>query len=232
MENQHPNRTFSETEQSDAVLEEAAETAAKQNGEPGSTPFRVFATKEEYQNHFDKIMGQRLKAARKNAEKLERLAPLLTALEREYGVSTQEELFQRLAEVGPSGGQDEADNQAQLADTLKREFSDIAGEDCSLYGDVNVETLSKDRKFLTLLSQGFSVKEAYNALHLNEMAQKLAQKTSKQIINNILARGSRPPENAQLGELPGAFVPNVAAMNNDEIDALLARVQKGENISF
>lgn len=232
MENQHPTRPFSEAEQSDTVSGKAAETAAKQNGEIGSTPFRVFATKEEYQSHFDKIMGQRLKTARKNAEKLERLAPLLSALEREYGVSTEEELFQRLAEFDSSGGQDKADNSTQLADTLKKEFSLIAGEDRGLYGDVDVETLLKDRKFLTLWSQGFSVKDAYNALHLNEMTQKLAQKTSKQIINNILARGSRPPENAQLGELPGAFVPNVAAMNNDEIDALLVRVQKGENISF
>lgn len=232
MEIQNPNRTSSEAEPSGDVLEETAEAAAKQAGETGSTPFKVFATKEEYQSYFDKIMGQRLKVARKNAEKLERLAPLLSAMEREYGVSTEEELFQRLAKPDPSGGQAEAENQAKLTDALKKEFSDLAGEDRGLYGDVDIETLSADRKFLTLLSQGFSAKDAYNALHLDEVAQKIAQKNSKQIINNILARGSRPPENAQLGELSGAFVPNVSAMNNDEIDALLARVQKGENISF
>lgn len=232
MENQNPNRSYSEAELSDAAADQTAQAAAKQSGETGSAPFKVFATKEEYQSYFDKVMGQRLKAARKNAEKLERLAPLLSALEREYGVSTEEELLQRLADADPSGGQTGEEEQARLTDTLKREFSEITGEDRGLYGDVDVESLSKDRKFLALLSQGFSVKEAYNALHLDEVTQRLAQKTSKQIINNILARGSRPPENAQLGELPGAFVPNVAAMNNDEIDALLARVQKGENISF
>ncbi len=228
MENQIPNRTFLEAEQ--AVLEEAAAAVATQSGEIDSTPFRVFATKEEYQAHFDKIMGQRLKAARKNAEKLERLAPLLSAMELEQGL-TSEQLLRRLETAG-AYGQEGTGSSVPLADTLKREISAIDGEDRDLYSDADIETLSKDRKFLALLSQGLSVKEAYNALHLNELKEKLAQKTSKQIINNILARGNRPPENAQLGELPGAFVPNVAAMDNDEIDALLARVQKGENISF
>lgn len=194
-----------------AVAETAATDPLGENGDSDPTaPFKVFATKEDYQKHFDRILGQRLRSARKNAEKLERLEALFKEQEsRATAVST--------SDVLPA---------------LEKELSALTEQDGELYSELDAQALTADRKFLTLLSEGLSVKEAYHALHPEALSRILAERAGKQIINNILARGNRPNENAIVGSVVGAISPNVAAMNNDEIDALLERVQRGETISF
>ena len=202
-------------------------------------PFKVFATKEEYQSYFDRILGQRLKNARKAEDTLNRLEPVLQQLQHAVGASDRGELCRFIGNVGP--GAEESEGQTvspddpvfhsdKVAKALERDFSAIPEQDAVLYRDVNFGELAKDRKFLALLSNGLSVTEAYAALHLDEIAGKLAKRTGKQIIDNIIAKGSRPPENVLQNGISGNLSPNVAAMNNDEIDALLARAQRGENI--
>ncbi len=202
-------------------------------------PFKVFATKEEYQSYFDRILGQRLKNARKAEDTLHKLEPMLQQLQHAVGASDREELCRLLGNVGPGAEESEGqtvspDNPVfhsdKVAKALERDFSAIPEQDAVLYRDVNFGELAKDRKFLALLSNGLSVTEAYAALHLDEIAGKLAKRTGKQIVDNIIARGSRPPENVLQNGISGNLSPNVAAMNNDEIDALLARAQRGENI--
>lgn len=202
-------------------------------------PFKVFATKEEYQSYFDRILGQRLKNARKAEDTLNRLEPVLQQLQHAVGASDREELCRFIGNVGPGAEESEGqtvspDNPVfhsdKVAKALERDFSAIPEQDAVLYRDVNFGELAKDRKFLALLSNGLSVTEAYAALHLDEIAGKLAKRTGKQIVDNIIARGSRPPENVLQNGISGNLSPNVAAMNNDEIDALLARAQRGENI--
>lgn len=210
------------TEELQARQETAATAAEANPGENGGSgteqPFKVFATREEYQAHFDKILGQRLKGARKNAEKLEKLE---TLLREKYGaVPTDGTAELPLPEAG------------QAAAMLEQELSALEGQDRELYSGLNAEALTADRKFLTLLSQGLTVKEAYHALHPEEVSRVLAERAGRQIIGNIMARGSRPKENAVAPGAAGTITPNVAAMNNDEIDALLDRVRRGENISF
>lgn len=212
----------------------SADTAAAEQA-----PFKVFATKEEYQAYFDRILGQRLKNARKAEDTLHKLEPVLQRLEQASGISDREELCRLISGVrsesekaeGQTASPDELGFDAgRVAKALERDFSAIPEQDAALYGDINVGELAKDRKFLALLSNGFSVTEAYAALHLHEITDKLAKRTGKQVVDNIIARGSRPPENVLQSGISGNLSPNVAAMNNDEIDALLARAQKGESI--
>ncbi len=172
------------------------------------SPYKVFTTKAQYQQHFDKILGERLRGARKTAEKLERLEAML-------------------ASQPPA-----ASNPATAVETLKKEVSALKEQDSDLYRGMEPEALAADRKFLTLLANGLSVKEAYHALHPDALSRILSERAGKQIIGNILARGNRPDENAVANGVSGSFSPDVAAMNNDEIDALLERVRRGESISF
>ena len=202
-------------------------------------PFKVFATKEEYQTYFDRILGQRLKSARKAEDTLNRLEPVLQQLQHAVGASDREELCRFIGNA--NSGAEESEGQTvspdnsvfhsdKVAKALERDFSAIPEQDAVLYQDADVGELAKDRKFLALLSNGLSVTEAYAALHLDEIAGKLAKRTGKQIIDHIIAKGSRPPENVLQNGISGNLSPNVAAMNNDEIDALLARAQRGESI--
>lgn len=221
------------TDETEAIPACEDTTAAEQ------APFKVFATKEEYQTYFDRILGQRLKNARKAEDTLHKLEPVLQQLQHAVGASDREELCRFIGNVGPGAEESEGqtvspDNPVfhsdKVAKALERDFSAIPEQDAVLYRDVNFGELAKDRKFLALLSNGLSVTEAYAALHLDEIAGKLAKRTGKQIVDNIIARGSRPPENVLQNGISGNLSPNVAAMNNDEIDALLARAQRGENI--
>lgn len=221
------------TDETEAIPACEDTTAAEQ------APFKVFATKEEYQTYFDRILGQRLKNARKAEDTLHKLEPMLQQLQHAVGASDREELCRLLGNA--NSGAEESEGQTvspddpvfhsdKVAKALERDFSAIPEQDAVLYRDVNFGELAKDRKFLALLSNGLSVTEAYAALHLDEIAGKLAKRTGKQIVDNIIARGSRPPENVLQNGISGNLSPNVAAMNNDEIDALLARAQRGENI--
>ena len=221
------------TDETEAIPACEDTTAAEQ------APFKVFATKEEYQTYFDRILRQRLKNARKAEDTLHKLEPMLQQLQHAVGASDREELCRLLGNA--NSGAEESEGQTvspdnpvfhsdKVAKALERDFSAIPEQDAVLYQDADVGELAKDRKFLALLSNGLSVTEAYAALHLDEIAGKLAKRTGKQIIDNIIAKGSRPPENVLQNGISGNLSPNVAAMNNDEIDALLARAQRGENI--
>lgn len=221
------------TDETEAIPACEDTTAAEQ------APFKVFATKEEYQTYFDRILGQRLKNARKAEDTLHKLEPMLQQLQHAVGASDREELCRLLGNA--NSGAEESEGQTvspddpvfhsdKVAKALERDFSAIPEQDAVLYQDADVGELAKYRKFLALLSNGLSVTEAYAALHLDEIAGKLAKRTGKHIVDNIIARGSRPPENVLQNGISGNLSPNVAAMNNDEIDALLARAQRGENI--
>lgn len=227
----HDDQSVWEEGKAGIPSETTAGSAFEEAEKTEEPPFKVFQTREEYQTYFDKIMGQRLKSARKNAEKLEKLTPLLSALQQEYGAQSEEQLFDLLAQGAKVPQGQEERRQSQIADTLQHEVEKIAQQD-SLYEKLDAKQLAADQKFMALLAQGFSVKDAYDALHLQEVTKELAKRAGKQIVDNIMARGNRPSENALTGGSAGAFVPNVAAMSNDEIDALLERVQKGESISF
>lgn len=209
--------------QDEPAAKDAAATTAGTDGAPGQgEPFKTFATQEEYQQHFDRILGQRLRSARKTAEKLERLEALLQ----------EKNSSERMSDPVEQDDKKPSAEHRQVPEALEKELSDLAGREQSIYAAIDPAKTAADPKFLALLSQGFTVKQAYDALHMEEVAQKLAEQAEHRIICNILARGSRPPENAAAGSTAGTFHPDVAAMNSDEIDAVLERVQRGESISF
>ena len=204
------------TEQTETQQENpAAKTAEEINqvsGVPAQAPFKVFATQEEYQQYFDKILGQRLKSARKKSEKME----------------GREKVLQPISSTSPNRNEREAG----IAASLAQETAKLAERDNALYGGIDAETLAADKKFLTLLSHGFSVKEAYDALHLEEISRKLAERANRQAISNIMARGIRPQENAAFSSAAGAYTTNVSDMSSEEIDAVLDRARRGESITF
>ena len=51
-----------------------------------------------------------------------------------------------------------------------------------------------------------SAEEAYDALHLKDVTRRLAEQAEHRVICNIMARGSRPPENAAAGSTAGTLI--------------------------
>ena len=241
---------------------DSQESAAGENGDNGSPasnePFRVFQTREEYQSYFDDIMGKRLKGARETSEKLEKLSPIVEMLGKKYGTSDENELASKLREeVIAANAFNEGMTEAQYREKLENEekirtmeqklgdfqhrqflsalqndVAKLAQEKPGLYGKASPEELAGDQRFLALLAQGFSVKEAYDALHISELLQQSAQEAGKQVVDNIVARGERPAESAAVSATAGNVTFDVSKMSDDEIEALAKRAMRGERIQF
>lgn len=75
-------------------------------------------------------------------------------------------------------------------------------------------------------AKGLSVEEAYLLTHKDEILEQLQQMVAGQ---NTRAR---IPENGTGRIYPATTRPNFAEMSDEELDAIAARVQKGERISF
>lgn len=249
-------------ESTESVAETTAEESAEDSGDVDAPqtqePFRVFQTQEDYQSYFDNIIGQRLRGEREKTERLDKLAPMLEVLQKHYGVSDESALIDRvqndmISQIAYNEGISEdqyrarmeserqmQDMQRQLKDFQHQQFisaltndvSKLAEQNAELYSGIDVNELSENQQFLALLSQGFDVKKAYDALHLDEITQKLAQKTSKQVVDNIIAKGSRPAESAAVSVGAANTSNNVASMSDDEIDALISRAARGEKIEL
>lgn len=249
-------------ESTESVAETTAEDNAENSGENDAPqqqePFRVFQTQEEYQSYFDNIIGKRLRGTREKTERLDKLEPMLNVLQQRYGVSDESELIdlvqkEMIPQIAYNEGITEdqyrkrmeserqmQDMQRQIRDFQHQQFisaltndvSKMAGQNPELYGNIDASELSENQQFLALLSQGFDVKKAYDALHLDEITQKLAQQTSKQVVDNIIAKGTRPAESAAVSVGAANTSNNVASMSDDEIEALAARAMRGERIEL
>lgn len=249
-------------ESMESVAETTAEDNADDNGESNAPqpqePFCVFQTQEEYQSYFDNIIGQRLRGEREKTERLDKLAPMLEVLQKHYGVSDESALIDRvqndmISQIAYNEGISEDQYRArmeserqmqdmqrqiqnfqhqQFISALTNDVSKLAEQNPELYGNIDVTELSENQQFRALLGQGFDVKKAYDALHLEEITQKLAQKTSKQVVDNIIAKGSRPAESAAVSVGAANTSNHVASMSDDEIEALAARAMRGERIEL
>lgn len=248
-------------EMAQEAANDVQEAAAEKSGDStsaDSTPFKVFQTQEDYQSYFDGIIGKRLKGARETGERLQKLEPVIGLLQKKYGVSDETKLAERvrnelITQNAFSEGMTEEqyrqklDNEDQLQRVqgeldsmrhqqflfaLKGDIAAMAQENAELYGKADAEELAADNRFLALLGQGFGVKEAYNALHMEEIMQKAAQQQTKQVVENIVARGERPAEAASVSAMAGNSTNDVAKMGDDEIDALIKRSMRGERIEL
>ncbi len=96
--------------------------------------------------------------------------------------------------------------------------------------------IERDPNFARLLQSNVSVKDAYMALHHDEIIQsalKFAQAdTVKKTAENIRARGNRPRENGA-GASSGVIVKSSAStLNKRDREEIARRVLAGENIVF
>lgn len=98
------------------------------------------------------------------------------------------------------------------------------------------EAEAQNQDFLDLLAAGVSVENAYKAIHFDEMmggAMAFTAKTVKEkVAKNISTRRSRPAENGVSSQNAQIFKSDPSKFTNADIDEILARVARGEKISF
>lgn len=252
-------------EQTDDFSQESTAENEVADGEQQEQPFKQFNTQEEYQSHFDSILGQRLKKTRETVETFNKVQPILDLMQKKYGVDTLEQALEayelEVAEqeafnlgVTPEFYLDNNRTKRELAQTkaqlelqqaeqnqknfielLNKDIEKLKQEDSYLYGELKADEIANNDKILRLLADeelGMSLKTAYNAVFGEEIAKKIAEKTQKQVVDNIASRKQRPSENAQSGTAIGKAVFDVNSLSNKDIDEINKRVAMGEKITF
>ncbi len=211
-----------------------------ETGDSEQEAFRVFKTQEEFQECLDKALGKRLSKARAQSEELSRLRPILESAQAHFKASSLEELERALSDAENAQAADEnfAENsgeliclEAQLAQALESELHSLAERE-ELYGMQKAEDLISNERFLALLENGFTVKEALDALNLSTLLESEKQKMRSEVIREIRLRGLRPDEEAISGYGSFSAALDPRNLSDEQRAQIRERVRRGERVTF
>lgn len=132
--------------------------------------------------------------------------------------SIEEQLSERQADAAYKKLMSEANELAERIDgfDLRRELS--------------------DRRFGSLVHAGFSIEEAWRAVHFKEIMQCAAELISRGAEASAMAKlrspGARPEENGASGQAPSETKLSVDALTGKGIRDILRRVENGAKVKF
>ena len=137
----------------------------------------------------------------------------------------------RLLEEQMRAQEEEKQRQMEFA-----KISQQADELKAIYPEFDLEDELQNETFAKMLHLGFSVKNAFESTHIDELnaiqAEAIASKATEKVANSVKANAKRPSENG-LKSQPGAKVNNdIKSLTKEELDEYIARANKGESISF
>ena len=100
--------------------------------------------------------------------------------------------------------------------------------------DFNTEL--QNPEFVSMLRHNTPMEHAYKMIHFDELmnnaVQNTAMSTEKAVTENIRAKGSRPAENGTSSQSPFVVKRSASQLNKADRDEIVARVKRGEKISF
>lgn len=122
-----------------------------------------------------------------------------------------------------------------MQDTIKAWIAD--GESLKeSYPDFDIELEAENPEFLKLLKAGAGLKNAYLAMHHDEIVDTLVEKAAKEAMEKtaqaIKTRGQRPLENGMTSKSTALFKTDVSKLSPAQRAEIAKRVAKGEIISF
>lgn len=103
------------------------------------------------------------------------------------------------------------------------------------YPEFDLATEAQNDVFMKLLENGFSMKNAYESAHVEELlgraVQEAAAKTEKQVTENIRAKGMRPAENGtQPKSASFTSTTDMSKMTKEQRADIFRRLTRGENV--
>lgn len=217
-------------------------------------PFMVFKSKDEHQAYMDNVIGKRLGDQRKKNEDYDNLLhtfeqyfevegidglkkkseELLDDIAYQKG-TTKEQLIkqqQEHKELRNFRAMQEQQHQQAFFNAFNSDCEKLSKSNPDLYGDVKTDELMKDKYFLQMLGQGIPFKQAYDALHVDELIKKQTLKAKKNVIDDVKAKGTRISENVTKKSKAGVIKLDPAKMTDEQLEEIEKRVARGERIIF
>lgn len=221
--------------------------------------------KDAYTKEFQRHFNDRHKDAKATQERLESYQPIIDTLSSRYGITDGDmgKLAQAIesdeslwAEAAEEAGmtveqfrhvkQIEAENarfkaaqqqniRQQMAQRQMEVWNGQVEEVRKSYPNFNLEDELNNPGFKAMLRAGASIRNAYEATHLDDIKKSLvastAQQTTKEVTDNIKAKGMRPTEvgGSQAGVPLSVDLKNSTKAQRDE---WARRAERGETITF
>lgn len=222
--------------------------------EEDDKPFMVFKTKDEHQAYMDNIIGKRLGEQRKKNEEYDNLLhtfeqyfevegieglkkkaeELLEDIAYQRG-TTKEKLLQQQREqqeLRNFRAMQEQQRQQTFLNAFTADCEKLSKSNPELYGDIKPDELMQNKRFLQMLGYGIPFKQAYDALHVDELVKKQTAKAKKSTLDNVKAKGTRISENATKRTKAASIKIDPSKMTDEQIAELEERAARGERITF
>jgi len=189
--------------------------------------YRVFKTQEEFQHCIDRALGKRLLKQRETQEKADELSDSLKKVFDKFKVSSISELM-LLSENTPKNSEE----QSSSAEALKDELQNLSQNEGGFFATEQAQQMLEDKRVGALVKSGFTLKDAFDAVRVNEILQENSKKEREKVIREIRTRGLRPQEDAvnAFGSFSATLDPkNLSPAQRADIKE---RVRRGERITF
>lgn len=127
-------------------------------------------------------------------------------------------------------------HQSQMVDQQVNTWVSEAEQMKDQYPDFDLNTELLDEQFTRLITNGVPLRHAYEVLHMDEIKQNItkstADMTTRNVVENIRAKGSRPLENGISSQ--GAFTvkSDVTKLTKKDREEIVRRTARGERIAF
>lgn len=220
--------------------------------------------KDEYDKRIKETLNRRFKAQKDSETELGRYTKLADLLSQKYGTADPDELFstidaddafyedrayeegltveqyrkmQQLSNENERYRQErEKKAEEEEVEEIYQDWLNQSEEMLEDFPGFDLEAECENERFVNLLQNGFTVRDAYTATHMQDiitaMMAKAASEAKQETVDNISSRSKRPLENgAKL--TPGKethFDPE--NLSKEQINELIARAKRGERISF
>ena len=218
------NQTLSE--ETSLPAEETESPAAEQSGERMS--WEEILADPEYRRSYDeavqRIVQKRLRARAGAEARLERLAPVLQALQTRYGVDWADETLDMHALAERVSGEEERRVAAEETERHLDALLEQARVLRESVPDFELLRALEDPRLLRLTAphSGVGLADAWYALHRDEIGRQAARESLEALSKSVRSGGRRPRELHDRRGDSGQTPP--ARMNREERDALKKRI--------
>ena len=104
------------------------------------------------------------------------------------------------------------------------------------FPEFDFDTELQNEKFKNLVTVGWSLEDAYEAVHAKDIINKVIPKAVEQAkiktVQSIQAKGLRPSENGVAGSSPANIKNSVDKLNDKDFEEIKRRVRNGDKIRF
>lgn len=239
------------------VTSNAEEALAKEYDELMNGKFKDLHAKREQE-----LFNRRFKEFKGDREALDAQNPIIDTLKQKYGVDSADDLqkaieaddsfweqaaedagmsvqqyreFQRIERENAQfrAAQEAAQSQAQADQQVQQWYAEAQALKAQPgFETFDLQAEAENPEFVKLLQSGIPVKHAYEVIHMDDIIAAQAQQTSKAVVDNIRARGSRPAENGTASSSAVIYKTDVSKLSAEDRREIARRVRMGEHISF